>query len=387
MVRIFYLMLILGLVACGSTANSTINSSSPSTNPVVITPLQFGAIGDGKADDTKAFKAAIEYCIENNRKLYIPSGTFKITSTLKLRKALRIEGESVSSSYLWFDPKTPQSLFVLAANKDGFNMQVSDLKMGLRNFGKGLKNVHAFEINNSLIRGMNFRNLEFFGFTGYGIYFKGANTYGQNLAFRDLAFYRMGGMVGQSNDRGISNWWTNLVVFENINLDAYSGHSINLESPQKYIFDIRGWRTVSITNLLIEGSLKAKANIQASVRVGGGYQPSGSYYLGLGNVIINGYWEEWSSKDKPKYSIESMEGISSLDINDYNGMDILVTANAQTVSIRGVRIHGLNIKDRIHLKGKAKLILENVHNSSKKLVDKSLRNNPNVDIRSVNEKN
>lgn len=37
-----------------------------------VTPQQFGAKGDGVTDDTLAFKNAVEYCIVNNKGLYIP---------------------------------------------------------------------------------------------------------------------------------------------------------------------------------------------------------------------------------------------------------------------------------------------------------------------------
>lgn len=373
------------MLAC--TSASTVATPSNLTSYNLVTPFDFGAKGDGRTDDHFAFQKAVDYCIANKRKLFVPSATFRVTKTIKLKEALVIEGESRHGAYVWFDPAADKTLFILEAGKSGFNMGFSNIKLGLRNFGSGKKNVHAFTISNTSFRGMKFDNVEFFGFSGYGIYLKGASTYGQNLAFRDLSFYRMGGMLGQNNDRGISNWWANLVIFENIHLDAYSGHSINLESPQEYLFDLRGWRTVSITNLLIEGSIKGPVNIAASVRIGGGYQPSGSNYLGLGNIVINGYWEEWSSKIKPPFSIESIEGISSVDINDYTGMDIKILANAQTVSIKGIRLHGLNIKDRIHVKGNAKVVLENVHNSSRTLVNEKFRNNPNIEVRSVNDKN
>ena len=50
-----------------------------------VTPEMFGAIGDGKADDTEALEAAAAYCREKNGVLTIPSGSYRISRTLDLR--------------------------------------------------------------------------------------------------------------------------------------------------------------------------------------------------------------------------------------------------------------------------------------------------------------
>ena len=381
MTRVLYFSFILWFISCvGPKSNNQVSSQSAFE---LTTPSSFGAKGDGKADDYMAFQKAIDYCIEYKRKLFIPSGTYRITKTLVLKEGLVIEGESRIGSYLWFDPVSDKSLIKLDAGKKGHNLNISNLKLGLRSFGKDKSNVHAISIANSRFRGMNISNTEFFGFSGYGIYLTGNDTYGQNLAFRDLSFYRMGGMVGQSNDRGATEWWTNIVIFENINLDAYSGHTINLQSPQKYIFDMRGWRMVNITNLLIEGSIKPGANIQASVRLGGGENNKKNKMIGRGNVIIEGYWEEFSSKIRPKYSFEINEGLFLVDIKDLKVKNFQVNANSLCLNIDGMRIHGLNTKDRFEINGKAKIVLNNVYNSKGGVVDASKRSSSNIEIQSV----
>lgn len=45
---------------------------------------QFGAIGDGVADDTSAVQIAIDYCVLNATALYIPNGIFRTTATLTI---------------------------------------------------------------------------------------------------------------------------------------------------------------------------------------------------------------------------------------------------------------------------------------------------------------
>src|SRR3989304_6357577 len=47
----------------------------------------FGALGDGFADDTAAIQAALTATAASHGFLYIPAGTYKITSTLTLTQA------------------------------------------------------------------------------------------------------------------------------------------------------------------------------------------------------------------------------------------------------------------------------------------------------------
>ena len=49
----------------------------------------FGAVGDGKADDTAAIQRAINEC----REVFFPAGTYVVSDTLRLRPDSRLFGE------------------------------------------------------------------------------------------------------------------------------------------------------------------------------------------------------------------------------------------------------------------------------------------------------
>src|SRR5262249_49794307 len=71
----------------------------PNSGVVSVKDPQFGAIGDFRADDTKAIQAAADYCYgppsdphgekaHTNRVLQLPPGTYRITAPIKLANLL-----------------------------------------------------------------------------------------------------------------------------------------------------------------------------------------------------------------------------------------------------------------------------------------------------------
>ena len=76
--------------------------------PVVTNVMDFGAVGDGQADDTEAFRNAIEATADGA--ILIPEGRFVITGTLKIRKrGVVLRGMGPDKTIL-FMPKSLQQL-------------------------------------------------------------------------------------------------------------------------------------------------------------------------------------------------------------------------------------------------------------------------------------
>jgi len=71
------------------------------TPPVKASVRDFGAVGDGQADDTAAFKRALE-AVQNGA-LLVPAGRYKITDILTIRKSnIVLRGEGPDKSVLFF---------------------------------------------------------------------------------------------------------------------------------------------------------------------------------------------------------------------------------------------------------------------------------------------
>ena len=69
----------------------------------------FGAVGDGIADDTAAINRALYqlYCIDNNplvrRTLYFPAGSYRVTSTIIIPTYAKLVGEGANCSIIYLD--------------------------------------------------------------------------------------------------------------------------------------------------------------------------------------------------------------------------------------------------------------------------------------------
>lgn len=97
--------------------------------PVVVTPQQYGAVGNGVTDDSAAFVAAIAalkgaaitgygYGTVGSARLFVPKGVYYLgTTTLDLTHGIIIEGESVG----YTGPGS--SVLKWAANTTGIRMQ------------------------------------------------------------------------------------------------------------------------------------------------------------------------------------------------------------------------------------------------------------------------
>ena len=64
------------------TLNAKIDNNKKFLNDLSINVKEFGCVGDGETDDTEKFEECLIYCMENSKKMYIPSGTYIINRTI-----------------------------------------------------------------------------------------------------------------------------------------------------------------------------------------------------------------------------------------------------------------------------------------------------------------
>jgi hypothetical protein len=96
----------------------------------------FGAIGDGAADDTAAINRALFqlYCVEANtqirRTLYFPAGTYKITETIIIPAYAKLVGEGANCTTIYLDTSSDISSLSAYVARYGDSLQQTGVNIG-----------------------------------------------------------------------------------------------------------------------------------------------------------------------------------------------------------------------------------------------------------------
>ena len=96
----------------------------------------FGAVGDGAADDTEAINRALYqlYCVENNtqirRALYFPAGTYKITETIIIPTYAKLVGEGANCTTIYLDTSSDISSLSAYVARFGDSLQQTGANIG-----------------------------------------------------------------------------------------------------------------------------------------------------------------------------------------------------------------------------------------------------------------
>lgn len=124
---------------------------APQTGPTVGDPVvrtvqaklddmasvrDFGAVGDGVADDTEAINRAMFqlYCRENNtqirRSLFFPAGTYRITETIIIPTYAKLVGEGADHSIILLDTSSDISSLSAYVGRFGDSRQQTGVNIG-----------------------------------------------------------------------------------------------------------------------------------------------------------------------------------------------------------------------------------------------------------------
>ena len=96
----------------------------------------FGAVGDGAADDTAAINRALFqlYCVEANtqirRSLYFPAGTYKVTETIIIPAYAKLVGEGANCTTIYLDTSSDISSLSAYVARYGDSLQQTGVNIG-----------------------------------------------------------------------------------------------------------------------------------------------------------------------------------------------------------------------------------------------------------------
>jgi hypothetical protein len=170
----------------------------------------FGAIGNGIADDTAAIQLAIDYCIsQNGRTLFFPQGTYIISSTINITDACELLGENLSSII-----QTSASF----SNGDAFYVTGPLSQVG-----------RAITINNIFFNASAIRN------SGYYINFYGNST----SRINNCQFWSGYNAVGYTGQASSYHKMYNCIIHDNANIGIdILGYSANQGNVDLVISDV-----------------------------------------------------------------------------------------------------------------------------------------------------
>ncbi len=105
----------------------------------VVTPQMYGAVGDGKADDTEAIQAALDRFIGTAGEVFVPHGQYLITAPLTIKSNVRLSGAS-SAKYGRYNSDIPSAV-IFYGGEDAIESVIKYDRDGSTVFGGGISNL------------------------------------------------------------------------------------------------------------------------------------------------------------------------------------------------------------------------------------------------------
>jgi hypothetical protein len=189
----------------------------------------FGARGDGTTDDTAAIAAALTAASAKGGVVFFPSGSYRITSTLRIAAGtIALLGEGFASKIL-FNGSTVGTAIAMADTTQRTNILISNLRITSSTSGQGLG------IDASHFAICRFSNLSIDGPVNAGIDFNSADTF---YNFVDNVRLSIGG-TGSFGIRIQNGANENTILRARIITDALAtGAIIDAHSNELYSLDV-----------------------------------------------------------------------------------------------------------------------------------------------------
>ena len=254
-----------------------------------VSVKDFGAVGDGVADDTAAIQAAIDYAETNNGKVIFPQANYKITSAITVTAPISIDGSMAN-------------IYQASANTNVFLFDEGTAGAG--NYQNG------FDVRNLLVRTA--------AGTGHAFVFRNINesTF-ENLLVAgcgDTAFYIQGCLLSK---------WTHCYVGDG--LTASPGFFTSGASGNSYGFRVEGYNGLGANTNVFDRCSSTNSTTYAF------------YIAGTGNTLINCDAEGISSPAVAMY----IDGLSTNIIGgNLEGTGGSISVQETNCTIKGANVLG-----------------------------------------------
>ena len=266
-----------------------------------VSVKDFGAVGDGNADDTTAVHAAINYAKARRGSVFFPSGTYRVTSGYTQsvnQNDVHLFGEGSTrevfsgnpskGSRILLDSTDPSSFFYLSTADH--NLQVNDLTFQCDQFVQDRAFFKLGSNTSQFFTRVNFENVE------RPIVWPSA-TYFQSSAYRDVQFRNSGTFHSETLDLICT-----LLVFDNVNHEG----SVPANTEQ-IACNLSGIRQIQGTNFLLEGTSPGAG--WTILKLGTTYDVD---WAAAPTANFDGFWIEFSGPAFG-YCVEQVRGTVSIN--------------------------------------------------------------------------
>lgn len=320
----------------GGVLPASASESAPDCNKLkrggaqALNVTKFGAVGDGKANDTAAFQAAVN-CLDGGGGIYVPSGTYLIRSDIQVKPGLKIYGDGYGS-HIWLDSA---AIVVSGASQKGGSAywQLSDFRasrVGRPGPVIQMSGVDERGSNRGAIRGHT-RNIYVSGSTGDGVEFSNAYLITNvNLSVRNSTGTAIRMRLGPA---GLVS--ANSVTFvggeiqqngQAVSSDSAVGITflgVAIEGNKEGVDLVNNSRSFSFYNCYFEG------NREYDIRAGAGTTGA------VGLVVDNGYFADGQSSKE--YSILLVKAVGvEIRSSIFSGYSVAaINIPASGVAVKG----------------------------------------------------
>lgn len=225
-----------------------------------VTPEMFGAVGDGEADDTEAIQRAINAATSTKQKVLL-LGKYYITAQLKANGDFHLVGDEVNRPTICTDKEIDSILFL--GETTGGLVNISNINFECNGKCDGIKFGSSQFIYNKI------DNVRFlYARACIRLYNDGQAKqkafYSHNVEWTRIRNYGSASVISQTTVNGGGVPWVYGGVIHDVD---YEGDHIAPTENEKYVMDLKGFRNLSISNLIFEGAANSIGNYDGVVYI------------------------------------------------------------------------------------------------------------------------